>query len=107
TRSPETDSATRECVSLRSIPARGVWTPSPTPVQRRFLVQDRRRLLHLGDVVGGADLLILLIGGVVADKSAAAPRSVGVDIDVVAFPLRDDDRVLRQRLKLGHFQRSV
>src|ERR1700729_4351645 len=87
----------------RSIPAGCVGTPNATPIHRGLLVQHRGRLLHLRDVVGGANLLILLIGGGVADEGAIAARSVRIDIDGALLPLREDHRVLRQRLELGHF----
>src|SRR5215475_7732581 len=61
-----------------SIPAGGIGAPNAAPIHRGFLVQHRRRLLHLRDIVGGADLLILLVCGVVADEGAIAACGVRI-----------------------------
>ena len=81
--------------------------PRSPPVVRRFRVQQSRRFLHLRNVVGCAQLLVLLIGGGIADIGAIAPGGVGVDVDTAVLPLGVGDRVLRQRLKLRGLLRRV
>ena len=51
--------------------------------------------------------MVLLKGGGVADERAAAARRVRIDVDGAVFALRKDERVLRQRLKLGHLLRRI
>src|SRR5258708_16795743 len=80
----------RAVEARRSVPAGSVRPPNAAPIHRSLLVQHRGRLLHLRDVVGGANLLILLIGGVVADEGAIAAGCVRIDVDVALLPLRED-----------------
>ena len=78
-----------------------MYGPQRRPIGRGFGVQHRGRFLHLGDVVGGADGLILLEGLLVADIGAAAARIIRVDVDVALLARRDDHLVLRHGLDIG------
>ena len=80
--------------TLGSIPARHDRPPGAAPVGRGFRLQKRRCLLHLRDVVGRAYLLVLLVGGLAADKGAAASRGVGDGGGGASPPARPDSAVL-------------
>src|SRR5271166_1481275 len=90
-----------------SVPAGRQWPPGAAPVLGGRHVELRRHLLHLRNVVGGPDLLILLIGGRATDEGAIAARSVGVDVDRPPLALGEDDRVLRQGLEIRDSRRRV
>lgn len=99
---PASEFPTEDAPSFPSIdtPARNERPPGAAPVRRSLGVEQRSGLLHLCDVVGDAQLLILLIGRIAADVGAIASRCVGVKVEITALPLRVYDGMLGQRLKL-------
>ncbi len=76
-------------------------------IEGQILVHFGGHHLFLGDVLGNPELLVLLVGRLVADIDALAARNVSIDVIVLVALGGDEHLVLRQGLSFGELGRCI